>query len=208
MCWSAEVSLNTFLFSSCVFVFALVVGFKPNIMILYFWFIFMQLIEFFLWRNLQNNPFERDSNSRMEWNHLISFIGFLVLAIHPFAFCLIITNPVIQQWFLGIYILFLSLTLYIHETENVDYSASVAKNGHLRWNWTKNYAITYYIYLIFFFILLIEKYYITFIIIFITYIYSVINYYYYGTFTSMWCWSANIVGVFIILHIFYDFYWK
>jgi len=208
MCWSAEVSLNTFLFSACVFVIALVVGFKPKIMFLYFWFILMQLIEFFLWRNITNKSWERDSISSVEWNHLISFMAFLLLAIHPFAFCLIITDPVIQQWFLVLYILFLSLTLYIYETETVDYSASVAKNGHLSWNWTKNYTITYYIYTIFFFVLWIEKYYATFIIIFVTYIYSAINYYYEGTFSSLWCWSANIVGVFIILHILYRSYWK
>ena len=166
----------------------------------------MQLIEFFLWRNLKNEPQENNLVTRMEWNHLISFMAFLLLAIHPFAFCLIITDSVIQEWFFGLYIIFLFLTLYIHETEKVDYSASIAKNGHLTWNWTNNYAITYYIYLIFFFVLLIEKYYATFIIIFATFIYSAVSYYYEGTFSSIWCWMANIIGIFIILRVFCDFY--
>jgi len=191
MCWSAEVSLSTFLFSFCVFVFALIVGLKPNIIYLYFWFILMQLIEFFLWRNLYDK----------QWNYLFSFMAFGLLVIHPLAFCLIITNNVIQKWFLGLYIIYLFLIVYIHETEKVNYSVSVAKNGHLTWNWVKNYTVMYYIYILFFFALLIEKYYTVFIIILATYIYSAINYYYEGTFTSMWCWTANIIGVFICLRI-------
>jgi hypothetical protein len=191
MCWSADVSLKTFLFSACVFVLAWLNGFKRKIMFLYFSFILMQLIEFFLWRNLKNE----------QLNRLFSFMAFGLLAIHPFAFCIIITDPAIQRWFFALYIVFLSLTLYIHTTKTVDYSVSVAENGHLRWNWVKSYEVIYYIYLIFFFALLIEKEYIAFIIIFATYIYSIISYYQEGTFSSLWCWTANMIGIFIILRV-------
>jgi len=156
----------------------------------------MQLIEFFLWRNLNDK----------EWNYLFSFMASVLLAIHPLAFCLIITNSVIQKWFIGLYILFLFTILYIHETGKVDYSVNVANNGHLIWNWAKSYFPSYCLYLIFFFALWIEKYYSVFIIILATYIYSIISYYYEGTFNSMWCWTANIISVFILLHIFFRFY--
>jgi len=197
MCWSAEVSLKTFLFSGSVFILAFILHiFKVKILILYFYFILMQLIEFFLWRNLNDK----------EWNHLFSYMAFLLLTIHPLAFTLIVSDSNIQMYFIFLYIFFLSFTLYIHETEKIDYSVSVAKNGHLSWLWVKKYWKSYFVYILFFFVLLIEKFYITFIIILATYIYSMVSYYNEGTFSSMWCWSSNILGILILMRIIYTIY--
>lgn len=195
MCWSAKVSLETFLFSFGVFVFAYLSGFEPKLLFLYFWFILMQLIEFFLWKNINNKW----------WNHFFSLIAFGVLLIHPLALTVIISNSFIRNCFLCLYVIFLSLIIYIHniENDNIKYSVSVAKNGHLSWNWTNHYIFAYLIYLLFFIALLFEKEYIAFIIIFLTYLYSFISYYHEGTFSSIWCWSANILGLFIIYKVIF-----
>ena len=81
MCWNQEVSLNTFLFS--MFVLLLIIynnkytQYKikelDNIWMYLFLasFIFMQLIEFFIWRNI-NNKF---------YNHLFSTMAVILLII-------------------------------------------------------------------------------------------------------------------------------
>lgn len=193
MCWNAKVSLDTFVFSFIIFILAYFNGFEPKLLFLYFFFILMQLIEFFLWKNINDKW----------WNHFFSLIAFILLIIHPLGFTLIISNTFVRKWFFVLYVVFLSLILYTHivENKNIKYSVSVAKNGHLSWNWTKYYIFAYQIYLFFFIALLFEKEYIAFIIIFITYLYSFFNYYHEGTFTSIWCWSANIIGLLIIVRV-------
>jgi hypothetical protein len=196
MCWSAEVSLNTFLFSFSVFIFAYAFGFEPKLLFLYFWFIVMQLVEYFLWKNLYDDY----------WNRIFSILAFSILAIHPFAFTLIVSNPVLRGWFMGLYIIYLGFLIYTHFSKmgEIDYSVSVAENGHLSWNWVTTYEVFYYLYIFFFIVLIIEKEYIAFIVIFIAHFYSFFTYYQYHTFSSLWCWSANIVGVFIVLRVLYD----
>jgi hypothetical protein len=196
MCWSAEVSLETFLFSFGVCIFAYVFGFNSKLLFLYFWFFLMQLIEFFLWRNIDNDY----------WNRFFSLMAFSILTIHPLAMTLIVSNPVVRMWFLGLYAIYVSLLLYVHfsERDKIDYSASVAKNGHLTWNWVKNYKEIYFIYLFFFATLIVEKEYIVFFVLFLTYSYSFINYRQEKTFSSMWCWSANVIGLLIIMRVLYN----
>lgn len=193
MCWSADVSLKTFLFSAFVFLFALLSGtFKPIILFSYLSFFLIQLIEYFLWKNLNNK----------KWNEFFSLMAFMLLLIHPMMLTLIITNPETRQYFLYIYLIFLSLMLYMYTTNSKHiYSVSVAKNGHLIWNWTKYYNYVFYLYFVFFFALIIEKEYIVFIVILLTFMYSLYSYYSYNTFTSMWCWTANIIGIYIIIRI-------
>jgi hypothetical protein len=195
MCWSAEVSLETFAFSLGVFIFAYLFGFEPKLLFLYFWFFLMQLIEFFLWRNIDD----------AYWNRFFSLMAFSLLAIHPFTLTLIVSNPVIRVWFLGLYVIYVSLLLYVHISgrDKIDYSVSVAKNGHLTWKWVMDYEKVYYIYLFFFVVLILEKECIAFIIIFITHFYSFTNYYQYNTFSSMWCWSANVIGLLILIRVVY-----
>jgi hypothetical protein len=133
-------------------------------------------------------------------------MAFSLLAVHPFAFALVVSNPVLRAWFLGLYVIYVGLLMYIHfsKKDEIDYSVSVANNGHLSWKWVKDYVKAYYIYHFFFVVLILEKEYIAFIILFITHFYSFINYYQEKTFSSMWCWSANVTGILIILRVVYD----
>jgi hypothetical protein len=187
--------METFAFSFGVFTFAYLFGFDPKLLFLYFWFFSMQLVEFFLWRNIDD----------IYWNRVFSLVAFSILAVQPFAMTLIVSNPVIRMWFLGLYAIYVSLLIYIHfsKRDEINYSVSVAKNGHLSWNWVSNYVNAYYIYLFFFAVLILEKEYIAFVVILITHLYSFINYYQDKTFSSMWCWTANVIGVLIIMRIFY-----
>ena len=92
MCWNASVSLNTFLFSS--FILGLII--YNNLFTKYkiqhlnnIWaylflssFILMQLIEFFIWKNI-NNKF---------YNNIFSICATLLLIIQPIISIMIITN--------------------------------------------------------------------------------------------------------------------
>ena len=92
MCWNEHVSLNTFIFS--IFVLLLIAYnnkytqykiemFNNKFVYIFFAsFITMQLIEFFLWRNL-NNP---------RLNNLFSIMGSLLLIIQPIASLLILKD--------------------------------------------------------------------------------------------------------------------
>ena len=92
MCWNQNVSLNTFIFS--MFVLLLIAynntytQYKTPIFnnkFVYFFFISfitMQLIEFFLWRNIDNKKI----------NNLLSMIGALLLLIQPIASLLMLKD--------------------------------------------------------------------------------------------------------------------
>ena len=92
MCWNEHVSLNTFLFSS--FVLALIVYNNSytkykiqelNNTWMYIFiasFVFMQLIEFFIWKNI-NNKF---------YNNAFSIIATLLLLLQPIASIMILSN--------------------------------------------------------------------------------------------------------------------
>jgi len=92
MCWNESVSLNTFMFSSFILLLIiynnLFTQYKiqelNNIWVYLFLasFIFMQLIEFFIWRNI-NNKF---------YNKLFSIIATLLLIIQPIMSIMILTN--------------------------------------------------------------------------------------------------------------------
>jgi hypothetical protein len=193
MCWSAEVSLETFLFSGGICILAFLNGFPMKYLILYFCFFLMQLIEFFLWKNLKDPV----------WNRFFSYMVFILLAIQPLAISLIISDFTVRLLFIGLYIIYIILTLYVFFNTNEDiYSVSVAKNKHLSWNWVENYVHVYCIYLLFFVGLLIEKEYTMFLILFGTYGYSIINFYKERTFSTIWCWSSNIIGFYILIRIY------
>ena len=81
MCWNEHVSLNTFLFSFGVLLLVMYNNaYTPykipsctGIMYLFLAsFIFMQLIEFFIWRNLHN-----------AYNHLFSVLALLLVSVQP-----------------------------------------------------------------------------------------------------------------------------
>jgi len=194
MCWNSEVSLNTFLFSS--FVLFLVIynnnytQYKikelNNIWTLLFLasFIFMQLFEFFIWRNL-NNKF---------YNYLFSVLGMLLITSQPFFSLMMLSNIYLRNILVFIYLVFaIPLSIYnIYNNSNIH--SEVGKNGHLRWFFMKTTPIIYLGWLFFLlFSLFYEGKWGGFLFGLITLIITTINYMNDDkTIGSMWCWVVNL----------------
>ena len=212
MCWNAEVSLNTFLFSG--FVLALIIYNNTftkykiqelnNVWIYAFFasFIIMQLVEFFIWRNI-NDKF---------YNHVFSIIALFVLFIQPICSLMILSNTLLRNMLLTIYLLLtLPYCLYIiitHTTYNnkntIDkyrhnglYSVK-SKTGHLQWKFMD--SIPMYLWIIWYFFLFFSLFYekLWFGILFAILTICIIQYTYHTdkTFGTMWCWVINTMMIY------------
>lgn len=197
MCWNQYVSLNTFIFG--VFVLMLIAfnnkysSYKlydfsnPYVYFFVMSFIAMQLIEFFLWRNLNNNFI----------NKLFSILGALLLIIQPIASLTMLNNISLRNKLLAVYSI-PSLIFILYQLNNNNFNTTISKTGHLKWNWTKSSKdfsfLTHIFYLFFlYFSLFYNKQYIS--IILTLPIFFVIYYTFNkdGSEGSLWCWSVNII---------------
>ena len=135
MCWNQEISLNTFIFSS--FVLGLIIynnaytKYKINelnnvwVYVFFMSFILMQLIEFFIWRNV-NNPL---------YNKIFTIMATLLLLVQPIATNMLFPTKYksLQKSMLYIYlILMVPFATYKFLTMNIN--SNVSKLGHLQWN--------------------------------------------------------------------------
>jgi hypothetical protein len=196
MCWNAKVSLNTFLFSIFAIILAYINGYNPRLLIVYFFFASVQLDEFFLWKYLKNN----------DMNQLFSRVLGANIFIQPFALTYLISNPTTRNIYIGMLAIYSFCALFTFTSMNPKMeNITVADNGHLAWHWLVDYEWLFPIYLFFYSALLVEKMYVMFALIVITFIFSFYSYNNEKTFGSMWCWTSNIIAVYIVLKIlFYD----
>jgi hypothetical protein len=201
MCWNEHVSLNTFLFSG--FVLGLIIynnmytKYKIqelNSIWVYFFFlsfIFMQLIEFFIWRNIDNKYY----------NRIFSCLAQLLLLVQPLASLMILSNIPLRNTLVMSYLLLaIPFSTYKFATTNIH--SMISKNGHLQW---KFFNMGYYIWAIwcffFLFSILYERHYYALLFALITLCAAVINYTADGSVGSLWCWSVNSVFIYYAFHL-------
>jgi len=148
-------------------------------------FILMQLIEFFIWRNV-NNPI---------YNKLFTIMATLLLLVQPIATNMLITNKSLQRSMLFLYLIcMIPFAIYRFMTKNIN--STVSKMGHLQWNnvlknnkWDRVILI---IWLLFFlFPLFYERQIFGFLFGLLTLLVIIYNYYKDDTIGSMWCWVVN-----------------
>ena len=185
MCWNPDISINTFLFSCFGLLFIFLANnftkYKTNTFDNPFVYLFLfevatiQLIEFFLWRNLKNKSM----------NESLSKLASFFVSIQPFTLMLMIQNSNIRYFVLVIYLMFLFFYLtYKAKYHPIVFNTVVGKNGHLSWEWMNytNYGnIWLFIYLFFYILPLffIDNYLLSFFLI-ITLSISFINYFRYN----------------------------
>jgi hypothetical protein len=196
MCWNASISLNTFLLG----MFAIGLGVMNNVVpvtkaIFYMSFVSMQLIEYFIWTNL-DNPMR---------NALWSKVGLGLIFIQPMAALLTfgITSPMTWMAIMA-YVVFVGIVnVIIKPLQTVDFSSVRAENGHLRWNWLQYPLWVMAIWLFAMFIDNVIKrewlelgisLFIVFAV-FFTYLKS-------NTWGSLWCWVANFISIVILWRVF------
>ncbi len=187
MCWNPEVSMTTFLFSTT----AVMLAYHNNIITLPFLlflmsFISMQLIEFFLWINLNNRSL----------NKLFSGLGYALILSQP-LFALLSTSsnyPYKSLLVLG----YIALVVIILTVVPIHLSSEVGANKHLQWNWLNIPVYLGIPWFLFFF----AKFAITgeYGMLLYTFITVAVSYYFYratkvnretGVWGTMWCWVAN-----------------
>jgi hypothetical protein len=155
----------------------------------------IQLVEFFLWRNLKNKKI----------NTFFSTVGLLLVFIQPVASLLLINNIPLRNKLLWLYSV-PAVIAYSYALLNVDIHTIVSPCGHLKWNWISDNGFVMdvvfnFFYLFFAFFSFVYNGYYTALTGILAYI--VILYYFYGsgTFGSIWCLSANAVMIYFLSKI-------
>lgn len=201
MCWNESVSLNTFLFSS----FVLILIIYNNAFTQYkiqelnsTWaylflasFIFMQFIEFFIWRNINNKYY----------NNVFSICAILLLIIQPIISIMILTNIKIRNLLLFFYVLIaIPFSIYKFSTKHIH--SVISELGHLRWKFYDTSPIIWIVWLFFFlFSLVYEKNWFGIIFGLVTLLISFINYKNDHSVWSMWCWSVNSIMIYYAFYL-------
>ena len=137
MCWNADISLNTFIFS----VFALILiyisnaytpytieGFEGPFYYFYFFlFVSIQLVEYGLWKNLNNKRI----------NRVLSKIG-LFLIFSQMFFSIFIAESIYQPYLFAYFFIFV-VTFYVYKTiySPIHFITTVSPRGHLSWEWLR-----------------------------------------------------------------------
>jgi hypothetical protein len=156
----------------------------------------IQLIEFFLWKNLKNKFM----------NELLSKISSFIIFSQQITLILMIPNLTIKYSMALFYIILLLIYFEYKIIYNpIIFRTSIGTNGHLSWEWMnyKGYEnIFFFIFLLFYIlpVLLIKKSLLAFFLI-LSLVASLFFYYKYNTFGTMWCWSSNIFLLYFIIDI-------
>jgi 4-amino-4-deoxy-L-arabinose transferase-like glycosyltransferase len=200
MCWNAEVSLNTFIFSSFVLVLIIYNNqfTKYKIHELNKWmylffasFIFMQLIEFFIWKNI-NNPY---------YNQVFSTIAVILLLMQPIASMMLLPNGNLRNLLLISYLL-IATPYSIYNFMHKRMHSIVSPNGHLNWMFFHVNAIVWFVWLFFFlFSFIYQRKLLGFIFACVTLFITYLNYKNENTVGSMWCWVVNSLMIYYAAYL-------
>lgn len=179
MCWSADGSLKTYTLAMSLAAVHYYKGTRnPIILLLLFVFAQMQLIEYFLWKNL----------TVPAANQLWSAVGTSLLIIQPLISAMLLPEDLRNKaWMIT-----LTGTALYFLTTKVDLTTEVGENGHLKWNWIPSllspWAIGWLVMLIA--PMWFTGHRIAFLFTMFTYIISTYFNDKYGTAGSYWCWLA------------------
>ena len=206
MCWNPDISINTFLFSCLTLLFIYITNTytkyktplfdNPIVYIFILSVVSMQLIEFFLWRNLKNKFI----------NEYLSKLASFLFVLQPFFLMLLIPILKIRNTILFFYLLFMAFYLIYKKIYSpINFHTSVGKNGHLSWEFVnhKGYEnIFTFIYLFFYIstVFFINNFLIALFLI-PSFLISLFFYFRDNTFGTMWCWISNLFLLYFLVNI-------
>lgn len=119
MCYSATTSLQTYAMAMVGFLLGWVYGFSRPALWFAFLFSQMQLVEYFLWKNLKDPTL----------NRLFSALGLFVIFLEP-IFALRLSGPNLS-WIMA-YLVLIGASYFL--SPPFDLSTQIGKDGHLHWN--------------------------------------------------------------------------
>jgi hypothetical protein len=207
MCWNKDISLNTFLFSS--FVLGLIVynnkytrykikEFEDFWLVIFFMvFIMVQLVEYFVWINI-NNPL---------YNTFFSSILLLITVIQPVISLMMLKNYDLKFYMILSYLIII-ISYFGYTFPSLKLNSVVSTKCHLDWNYIHNNNIYQNIvsclWLFFFlFSLFYEKKYLGLFFGILTLIVILYNFMNDRSFSSMWCWIANMMMIFYATYLLF-----
>lgn len=207
MCWNSDVSLNTFIFSITVLLF---VYYNNNytkykskdfssfwVYLLFMSFISMQLAEFFLWKNLNNNKL----------NTIFTYFAIILILLQPFCSIMMIKDSILKQNMLFYYFILICILLCFYLIVKIKIKTSIADNGHLNWDWLPRFDKHFIFCIIwsFWFFFLFYPLFLTnkklFLIFGLTLILSMYTFLKHNTYQSMWCWISNFIMLMYLINI-------
>jgi hypothetical protein len=202
MCWNADVSINTFLFSCLALVFVWYTNTYTKYKTPLFdnWLAYaaflsvssMQLVEFFLWRNL-DDPY---------WNRVFSRIGFLLIWIQPWLFLLLAKSSLATVYF----VIAVLEAVYLFLIKNSDSYTTKDRSAHLVWKWVnidyEVYIIITSVWLLFIFYSLFPlKEYVLLTFGVVALLYSAYRFHSSGSCGSVWCWMINGYFIWLLVRV-------
>jgi|LauGreDrversion4_2_1035121.scaffolds.fasta_scaffold13960_5 hypothetical protein len=194
MCWSAKVSLNTYILGlfACIFAY---VNSKISLSVFIFCqsFMLMQLVEYFIW-------------SKSFSNRILSQLGLLLIVLQPiFATLTIVNNEQIKYVTIIAYLCFVVAAFVIKPWSSIDFRTIPASNGHLAWHWLNWGLATTVIWILFLSIrYIVNKEWLFLIVMNLLAGISYILYHDTYTWGSFWCWISNYVAFYLIYRVFSD----
>lgn len=183
MCWSENGSLATYLLAMILAATHKRLGtINPTIWIFMVAFTQVQLIEYFLWKNI-NNP---------EGNKFWSTIGLGAIVTQPLFIFMLLPDHLRNKAFM----IYGTVLAAFFATKKIDLSTEVGGNGHLKWNWVNELYIPFSLG----WILMMGAAWWTghnFMVAAILLNYLMSSYFNqkYNTTGSYWCWSANFFWI-------------
>lgn len=127
MCWSADGSLKTYLFGMVLAAIHKQKGdLDPSLWLLMVVFTHMQLVEYFLWKNLPTPAA----------NRFWSGAGVALLFAQPLISAMLLKTSTRNK----LWIAYIISALYYFATRKVDLSTDIGGNGHLKWNWIPSFT--------------------------------------------------------------------
>jgi len=162
----------------------------------YFIFVSMQLVETFIWRNI-NNPY---------YNKLFTLTALFILYLQPIASLMLLTNLKIRNVLLPVYAIFGALyNIYLINT--VKTVTTISQKGHLSWNLKSNDSLSHFAFLVWtfclFFSAFYEKKWIYLLFGIPTLLITFYNYASDNSAGSLWCWSVNFISVFLAAYLLF-----
>jgi hypothetical protein len=200
MCWNEDVSLNTFLFS--MFVLALVYynnkytqykihHFGNQWMYVLLTLAFsMQLIEFFLWKNIKNK----------RYNQIFTSCAFVLVFCQPIASLMLLGNEMLRNAMVTLYLFFgVPYILYIIYTTRIH--SVVSSSGNLIWDMNINRSFFWVWLFLLFFSFLYERKMIQLLFAIVSF--AIFMYKEHSTAGSVWCWFINSISVYLAVYLLF-----
>jgi hypothetical protein len=151
----------------------------------------MQLIEFFIWRNIDNKFY----------NHIFSTMAAMLIFIQPVVSLMLLPNVSLRNNLLCAYsVLFIPYFTYKYITNNM--RSQVSNKGHLVWLFFDTNMLLFFGWLFFFlFSFIYTQNFYGLIFGMVLFAVSYYNYYKDKTIGSMWCWGVNSVMIYYAFYL-------